>query len=417
MVANYFPPMASGGIARQLRFLRYLPECGWDPTVLSVRTQGPVPDPPGVRIERAAALDPERLYALGRRVAGPARRRAAGAGGQKPPAAPTASHVTSRRRSVNQWLQVPDEYVSWIVPAVLLGRRLLREEPFDAIFSSFPRASSHLVAAELARESGIPWVADYRDPWPTHQFRRYPTQFHRTLNLWLERWALSQASAVTAVNEPIVADLRRRYPSISAATSVIANGYDPEEDVDEVDLGPGFWFVHTGRIYRRTQQLAAFLEAFAALPDDVHVLLLGTDGPQITGQAAALGVAHRVHVEPFAPRARARGVQRAAHALLLITGRAPESLSSKLFEYLVAGAPVFAVTPPESVAAALIAEAAAGRCVAPDEPCGPALAAFVADARAGRLPAPDPEVVRRFDGRTLTRRLADLLDGLTVHRG
>ncbi|MGD0998025.1 MAG: glycosyltransferase [Thermoleophilia bacterium] len=314
------------------------------------------------------------------------------------------------------WLQVPDDYVTWIVPAVLLGRRLLREEPFDAIFSSFPGASSHLVAAELARESGIPWVADYRDPWPTHQFRRYPTRFHKALNLRLERWALSHASAVTAVNEPIAADLRRRYPATAAATSVIANGYDPEEDVDEVDLGPGFWFVHTGRIYRRTQQLAAFLDAFAALSDDVHVLLLGTDGLEITGQAAALGVAHRVHTEPFAPRARARGVQRAADALLLITGRAPESLSSKLFEYLVAGAPVFAVTPPDSVAAALIAEAAAGRCVAPDEPCGPTLAAFVADARAGRLPAPDPEVVRRFDGRTLTRRLADLLDGLADHR-
>ena len=417
MVANYFPPMASGGIARQLRFLRYLPECGWDATVLSVRTQGPVPDPPGVRIERAASLDPERVYALGRRLTASARRRTAAGGAAAPPVTPPASRLTSRRVRVNWWLQVPDEYVSWIVPAVLLGRRLVREQPFDAIFSSFPRASSHLVAAELARETGIPWIADYRDPWPTHQFRVYPTRCHRALNLRLERWALSQASAVTAVNEPIAADLRRRYPAVSSATSVIANGYDAEEDIDEVDLGPGFWLVHTGRIYRRTRQLAAFLEAFAALPDDVHVLLLGTDGPEIAGQAAALGVAHRVHLEPFAQRARARGVQRAADALLLITGRAPESLSSKLFEYLVAGAPVFAVTPPDSAAAALIAEAAAGRCVSPDEPLGPALTAFVDDARAGRLPVPDQDVARRFDGRVLTRQLADLLDSLADHHG
>ncbi len=110
-------------------------------------------------------------------------------------------------------------------------------------------------------------------------------------------------------------------------------------------------------------------------------------------------------------------MQRAADALLLITGRAPESLSSKLFEYLVAGAPVFAVTPPDSVAAALIAEAAAGRCVSPDEPLGPALAAFVADARAGRLPPPDGDVARRFDGRVLTRQLADLLDSLADRHG
>ena len=124
-----------------------------------------------------------------------------------------------------------------------------------------------------------------------------------------------------------------------------------------------------------------------------------------------------MRVEHFAPRARARGVQRAADALLLITGRAPESMSSKLSEYLVAGAPVFAVTPSDSAAGRLIGEAAAGRCTSPDEPLGPALAAFVDDVRAGRLPAPDPDVVARYDGRALTRRLAEVLDGLADRRG
>ncbi len=75
------------------------------------------------------------------------------------------------------------------------------------------------------------------------------------------------------------------------------------------------------------------------------------------------------------------------------------------------------MTSTQSAANALVTEAGAGRCVAPDEPLGPALAAFVADARAGRLPAADPEVVRRFDGRTLTSLLAGLLDDLVAGRG
>ncbi len=154
---------------------------------------------------------------------------------------------------------------------------------FDALFSSHPRGSSHLVAAALARGSGLPWVADYRDPWRTNQFRRYPTRWHQALNVRLETWALSQASAVTAINEPMAADLRRLYPRLAAATSVIPNGYDPNEVVDDVDLGPGFWIVHTGRIYARTEQVAAFLEALAALPDDVHALLFGRRRPRARG--------------------------------------------------------------------------------------------------------------------------------------
>jgi glycosyltransferase involved in cell wall biosynthesis len=414
-VANPFPPMASGGNARHLRFVRYLPEYGWEATVLAVRTAGPVPDPPGVRIERAAALDPEAAYRLARKLAGPMRTGRPAAGASAPAAG--ERFQTSRRGPVDDWLQVPDAYVGWVPPAVLAGRRLLRDERFDALFSSHPRGSSHLVAAALASGSGLPWVADYRDPWRTNQFRRYPTRWHQALNVSLETWALSQASAVTAINEPMAADLRRLYPRLAAATSVIPNGYDPNEVVDDVDLGPGFWIVHTGRIYARTEQVAAFLEALATLPDDVHAYFLGAGGPELEARAATLGVAARVRFEPFAPRSRALGLQRAASALLLITGRAPESLSSKLPEYLASGRAVFAMTSTQSAANALVTEAGAGRCVAPDEPLGPALAAFVADARAGRLPAADPEVVRRFDGRTLTSLLAGLLDDLVAGRG
>ncbi len=414
-IANPFPPSESGGTARHLRFLRYLPACGWQPTVLTVRAQGPVSDPPDVRIERAGALDLERLYALARRVAGPKRGQPV-AGTATTAAAPSQRHRTSRRGAIEEWLQIPDVYVSWIVPAVLLGRRLLREQRYDAIFSSYPRGSAHLVAAELAKESGIPWVADYRDPWRTYEFRHYPTRWHKALNEWLESRALSQASAVTVINEPMADEMRRLHPGQAAMTTVIPNGYDPEEEIDEVDLGRGFWIVYTGRVYGRSEQVNRFLDAFAALPDDVHILFLGVGGSEITARCAALGIADRVLIEPFAPRARALGVQRAADALLLITGLQRGTMTGKVFEYLASERPVFAQTPRDSVARELIDEADAGRCVAPDEPLGPALAAFVADVRGGRLKPPNLAVVHRFDGRVLTRQLAEILDSLAKER-
>ncbi|HMK91705.1 MAG TPA: hypothetical protein VK576_01790, partial [Thermoleophilia bacterium] len=136
VVANPYPPMASAGTTRVVRFLRHLPAHGWAPVVLTARATGPAEPPADVRVVRAAVPWPRRLL-----------------GGGK------------RRTAVNSWIAVPDPYMTWIAPAVLKGRELLDRELVDVVFSSSPRASVHLVAAALARHARLPWLADYRDPW------------------------------------------------------------------------------------------------------------------------------------------------------------------------------------------------------------------------------------------------------------
>ncbi len=422
LVTNYFPPMASGGIARQLRFLKYLPEMGWETTVLSARMTGPVPDPPGVRIVRAAAPGPRPVMRFARRVERAARAALRGpqrrtTGHPRRDTAPVSNRAhSSRAIAINRWLFVPDPYVGWVAPAVSLGRRLLREERYDAILSSFPSGSAHLVAASLAGSSGVPWLADYRDPWPTHQHYYYPTPLHRRAAERLEAWALSHAAGATAVNTQIADDLRTRYPELAAHVRVLPNGFDRAEDVAQVDLGDGFWIVYTGRLYRRMEQTVAFLRALAGQPSDVKALFLGIEDPVVRQQARSAGCHDRVVLQPFAQRAQALGTQRAADALLLITGLAPESLSSKVFEYLASGRPVFAVTPMSSAAARLLGEAGGGRVVTPDSDMTAALGDFIADVRAGRVAPADPAVLARYDGRELTRQLGGFLDEIAADR-
>ena len=149
---------------------------------------------------------------------------------------------------------------------------------------------------------------------------------------------------------------------------MLPNGFDRAEQPAEVALGDGFWIVHTGRLYGREQQVAAFLEALAALPPDVKALFVGVDESRVRPDADRLGLGDRVRVEPLVPLPVALGYQRAADALLLVNGRRPESMSSKVFEYLQAGRPVFAISPAGSAARALFAEVGGGTCVLPDEP-------------------------------------------------
>ena len=383
VVANPYPPMASAGTTRVVRFLRHLPEHGWEATVLAAKAAGPAAEPPGVRVVRTPVPWPRQLL-----------------GGGK------------RSTRVNSWVSVPDPYVTWVGPAVLKGRDILRGERFDAILSSSPRPSAHLVAAMLARLTGLPWLADYRDPWSTYQFRRYPTAAHRAAHARLEAWALHRAAAVTAVNRPIVDDLVARHPWLSGRAHVLPNGFDRAETPDDVSLGAGFWLVHTGRLYGREQQVRAFLTALAALPPDVRALFVGVDESRVRPDAERLGLGDRVRVEPLVPLARALGYQRAADGLLLVNGRRPESMSSKVFEYLQAGRPVFAISPAGSAARDLFAEVGGGTCVLPDDHMAAPLAAFVRAARDGSAPLADPAALERYELGRLTAELAALLDGL-----
>lgn len=383
VVANPFPPMASAGTTRVVRFLRHLPARGWEPVVLAARAKGPATVPPAVRVERAPVPVPAPLLRGGRRSA-----------------------------RTNRWLFVPDVYGPWVPGAVALGRRLLGGERFDAIFSSSPRPSAHVVAALLARHGDVPWLADYRDPWTTYQFRRDPTPAHREAQRRLEAWCLDAAAAVSAVNRPILDDLLSRHTVLRGRTHVLPNGFDVSEPVEQADLGAGFWFVHTGRLYGREEQTAAFLAALATLPCDVGALFVGVDEGRVRPAADRLGLGARVRVEPLVPHAQALGLQRAASALLLVNGRRPEAMSSKVFEYLQAGRPVFAISPEGSAARALFAATGGATCVTPDEEMAAPLAAFVADVRAGAEPKADAGALAPYEFGSLTDTLVGILEGM-----
>ena len=107
----------------------------------------------------------------------------------------------------------------------------------------------------------------------------------------------------------------------------------------------------------------------------------------------------------------ALGYQRAADALLLVNGRRPESMSSKVFEYLQAGRPIFAISPAGSAARGLFEEVGGAICVLPDDPMAESLAAFVAAVRAGATVG-RTAALDRFELTHLTAELASILDGL-----
>jgi hypothetical protein len=387
VVANPFPPTASAGNARILRFIRHLPDQGWEPTVLTAEARGTAATPELVRVVRTPALVPRWLL-----------------GGSR------------RSTRVNDWLFVPDASAPWVPAAVAAGRRLLADERFDAILSSHPRASTHVVASHLTRATGVPWLADYRDRRFANEVRVYATRAHASANLRLEAHVLRHAAGLTAINQPILDALVAYHPWLADRAHVLSNGFDADDAVEPADLGEGFWFVYTGRLYKRERPLEAFLTAFATLPDDVRILFAG-DEPRVRPIVERLGIGHRVRLERTVSHAQALGLQRAADAVLLVTQQRPESMSSKVFEYLSSGRPLFAVSEPHTAAGKLLAEVGGAVLVSHAASMREPLADFVAAVREGRGPAIDAAALARYDARNLTAELTGLLDSLSPPGG
>jgi glycosyltransferase involved in cell wall biosynthesis len=259
--------------------------------------------------------------------------------------------------------------VSWFPQALLELLKLIRTDRPDVIVTTSGPESTHLLGL-VARAFGIRWVADYRDGWLRDV--RHPAPL-RIVDRVLERQIARRSTIVTAVNDALAAEVAQRH---GVPTFTISNGFDRTVIADASDesptLDPGrFSLVYTGLlaidvgeqpVVNRGRDAQAFLDALARLAKDREFasrVELVVAGPISESERTVLtqgDLGKVVRVLGLLPRARALGLQQAADGLLLIPGGAGAT-TAKVFEYLAARKPIFAVTERESVAAALLGAA------------------------------------------------------------
>ncbi|HEU5244669.1 MAG TPA: glycosyltransferase [Gaiellaceae bacterium] len=263
---------------------------------------------------------------------------------------------------------VPDPTaVSWFPQALVQLLRVIRSDRPDVIVTTSGPESTHLLGL-VARGFGIPWVADYRDEWLRDV--RHPAPL-RVIDRALERQVARRSTIVTAVNDAIAADVARSH-GVPAFT--ITNGFDRTVLADASDERASldstrFSLVYTGLlaldvgeqpVVNRGRDAQTFLDALALLlardPSFATRLELVVAGPVSESERDLLTrgeLGEVVRVLGLLPRARALGLQQAADGLLLIPG-GPGATTAKVYEYLAATKPIFAVTEQDGVAAELL---------------------------------------------------------------
>jgi len=406
--------MGLSGVQRVAKFVKYLPEHGWQPTVLTVDPAGYFAydetllhemEVAGVEIVRTDTWDPTRLFRRKQTVPLPAER---------------------KRRwlsTLSQFFFVPDNKIGWMPHALRVGGRLLRAHSFDAIFSSAPPYTSHLIAARLSRVSGLPLVLDFRDDWVGNPRHVYPTPLHRALNGVLERYALRTSRHACTINEPIRAGLmaRNSRDGVAPSVKIIPQGFDPV-DFQECQPAPvpdKMQLLYTGIFYDAQtpdyflQALARFVALHPAARQHLEAVFVGLLPESSQQLVDDLGIRDLVRYEGYVPHHKAVANQLSADVLWMTIGQRPgaEGISTgKLFEYMGTRKPILALIPPGAAQCDLEPYGAA-TIVAPDDIEGitTAFMTLFAQWETQSLPTPNESYVQQFDRKVLAGRLAMLL--------
>lgn len=402
LVTYHFPPEPAAGAQRPGYLAAYLPEFGWDVSVLT-RPLGAA---------REIAADIVTAPVLGASLEHSVRTAFNGHA-----AAPTASAPRRALRWAKDALLFPDRTVGWVPPAIARGLAMSAESRFDAVVSTAMPASVHIVGATIARRRGLPWIADYRDLWTGNPYvARNPARARAERAL--ERFLIRRAQALTTISPPLADSLALVH---GRHAEVIPNGYDPREWSPYATIRPrGFEFCYTGSMYDGRRSPRLLFEALAALrrvgdaAGDARIHFFGPNTGEVRELASRYGIGSLIEEHGTVARADALAAQRRASNLLIFLSldeSTAHELGSKVFEYAGARRPIVAFGPRASVMREYLATHGLGWFASDLEEATAALRAAHRRFTAGDL---EPELGRDavLEARDLARAFAKQLNTL-----
>jgi hypothetical protein len=372
IISYYFPPSGGSGVQRVLKFVKYLPQFGWKPVVYTVKNgEYPIIDeslekdvPDEAEVIRTKIWEPYNLY-----------KKFTGAPGDSA-ISPGFVHENKKPKltqRISQWIRgnvfIPDARKFWIKPSIKFLVNYLKQNPVDAIISSGPPHSCHLIALGLKKRLGIKWIADLRDPWTKIYYyeKLHHTKSSHEKNLKLEKEVLTQADEVIVVGETM-----KKEFSYSGKNNihVITNGYDEDDIILEKKiLDEKFSIVYTGYLVGDEnstslwQALKTIINSNNDFRAKLHLKFVGKVDVKVKNEITSFGLDKYSEFIDYKPHDEVISYQQSAQVLLLLLNDTQVFrgiLTGKLFEYLAAKRPILCIGSVDGDAAKIINETQSG---------------------------------------------------------
>jgi glycosyltransferase involved in cell wall biosynthesis len=417
IITYYWPPSGGSGVQRWLKFAKYLPEFGWEPVIFT-------PENPDFDLKDETLLkeiSPElevlkfpiwEPYNLFRKL-------------RNEKSKDTAKVLEKKKKGwvdkLGIWLRanaiIPDPRVYWVKPSVTFLSDLVKNGQFQAVITTGPPHSLHLIGLKLHQKTNIPWLADFRDPWSKWEFLDTLPMLKSVRNRHekLEKKVLSTANAITTISPGFQKDFEHL---INRKTDLLTNGFD-EEDL------PNDWtkrkpkegrieIVYTGvidSIRNPIPFLIALKKTFERSENKVYMRFVGKVSEEVGKLVSEdMWLAQHIQMVGYVSHEKVFDFYANAHLLLLIltdTKNAQGNIPGKLFEYMATGRPVLALGDPNGDAAKILHSAEAGKVFSHSDTKG--IQNFLENFIPRKEYLPSPEI-QKYSRKTLTGHLADILE-------
>ncbi len=421
VITYYWPPAGGPGVQRWLKFVTYFKEFGIDPIVfIPDNPHYPITDesigselPEGIQIIRFPIKEP---YGFANLIS------------KKKITQVSSGIITKRKQTVLEkvllWIRgnffIPDARIGWVKPSINFLRNFIADHHVEAIITSGPPHSLHLIGKSLKEETGIKWVADFRDPWTTIHYHKSLRLAKRAKkkHIALESEVLTKADHIVVTS----ATTKKEFQKITQTPiEVITNGYDSNDNF-KLNLDIKFTLSHIGTLLSNRNPIVlweALSELCSENPEfskDLLIQLAGSVSDAILISIQKYGLMDQCIVLGYLSHQKAIQLQYNSQVLLLIEMNLPETkaiIPGKLFEYLAAKRPILAIGPVDSDVEKIIEETNSGSYFdySEKEKLKKQIGLFYSEYREGHLTL-NSKGLSKFSRKTLTSKMSDLIKSL-----
>lgn len=428
IITYYWPPAGGSGVQRWVKFSKYLRSYGWEPVIFTVQDGDyPILDPnlekelpQNIEVIKEPIFEPYNLY-----------KKWMGKGKNDKIDANFLSQGKQLgwKDKIAVWIRgnlfIPDAKSFWIKPATRRLSKYLSQHPIDAIVSTGPPHSCHLIAFGIHNKYQLPWIVDYRDPWTQIDYFNdlHLTKWSKKTHNILEKRILDSCSAIVAVGKTMAEDLN---DLTNNRKIVITNGFD-EADRNTLteDIDKDFSIVYIGTMNDSRnpealwQALTQLQEENHPLIHDLKVKLIGNPEAIVHQSVEKYRLNQLVEFTGYLTHKEAIAYQNKARLLLLVINRTSNNLSiitGKIFEYLASAKPILCIGPTNGDAADILNASGHNDIFDYDDVDG--IKAFIIRQYSSYIQNHDNTSItstdiEQYSRKNLTAKLAKLLDDIT----
>lgn len=424
IVSYYWPPAGGISVLRILKFVKYLRKFGWEPVVC-------VPEGADYIYEDHNNFKdiPENITVLKTKIREPFKAFKLLSGRKKTDTNNPVYGNTAKKSFIDDfaiWVRgnffIPDARALWIKPTVKFLSKYIEENKVDAILTDGPPHTNTMIGQKLSEKFGIPWLADFQDPWTQVDYykllkiSKWADRKHRAM----EQKVFKTAAKITIASPTWAKDLE----SIGAKNvDVIYYGYDED---DFADLRPektdDFVISHTGILGndRKPDVLFKVLKDLTnevpGFKEKLKITFAGPVEQSIRDCIRENGLLDNYRELGNIPRRNALELNLASKVLLLPINKADNAkgrIPGKLYEYLRAGKPILCYGPEDGDVAEIIERTKAGKTFSYDDYAG--VKKFITDVfkNEGESKQGTSSDISIYSNENQTKKIAGYLDEIT----